>query len=241
MKRFVYLPLFLALIVLLVVSASAFVPAGQGRADILSNQPAFSIAQVDLSIFEDPLREIDFAAPLALFSTFLGKIISFISLFVLGVLLLLFIPKAFERFNARLIKTLGYSAGTGAIVFFGIPIALIILFLISVFLFITVLGGGVGIILLASTTILGILFGILVYVSSIFVAYLLGVTILSKASLDFGKFGWKVIAFLLGLVILSVAFAIPFVGWVVRIAQILFGVGGLSLILKGWIPAKKVQ
>jgi hypothetical protein len=46
------------------------------------------------------------------------------------------------------------------------------------------------------------------------------------------KYGWKVLAYLIGLVIIMIIFSIPFAGWLIRFAGILFGLGGLALVIK---------
>jgi hypothetical protein len=49
------------------------------------------------------------------------------------------------------------------------------------------------------------------------------------------KYGWKVLAYLIGLAIIMIVYSIPFVGWVIRFAGILFGLGRLALIFKDMI------
>jgi len=178
-------------------------------------------------------------ASLTLFAAtyFGGKLISFLSLFVLGILLILAMPKVFEKFNDRMKNTLGYSIGAGAIMTFGVPVVSLILMGVSVLLFITLIGSGIGAVLTISNVFLLLLYGLLIYVSTIFLSYLLGKTILLKTSLNFNKYGWKVLAFLIGLVIIFVAYNIPFVGWLVRFAGILFGFGALTLVIKDWMAA----
>ncbi|MDZ7838718.1 MAG: hypothetical protein U5N58_12615 [Actinomycetota bacterium] len=39
----------------------------------------------------------------------------------------------------------------------------------------------------------------------------------------------------MGLAIISIAFAIPFIGWLARLAAIMFGLGGLFLVIKDWM------
>jgi predicted tellurium resistance membrane protein TerC len=58
---------------------------------------------------------------------------------------------------------------------------------------------------------------------------------LSKTKLNLNKYGWKVLAYLIGLAIVMLIYAIPFVGWVAQFAGILFGFGGLVMLLKDWI------
>ena len=138
-------------------------------------------------------------------------------------------------------NTLGYCVGGGAVVLFGVPIASVILFTISILLFITIIGSGLGIVGMASNAIMLILYGLLIYLSTVFLSYLLGRAILSKTSLNFDKYGWKVLAFFIGLLILMIIFAIPFIGWLIRFVAILFGLGGLSLVFKDllWKGYKK--
>ena len=231
------------------IGPSAFL---EGNLNYSSSQPASVHEQaqiageIDFTFLEEPLREVRItpADPLALFTaTFVGaKIVSLISLFVLGLLLMLFIPKAFDRFNSRMNSTMGNCAGAGAIALFGTPLAALTLFVISVFLFITVIGSGTGLMLVASNIILIIFYLALIYASILFLSYFIGRKILSRTSLNFNRYGWKVVAYLIGLVILSVAFAIPFIGWLARTAAIIFGLGGLVLILKDWfISASRIQ
>lgn len=161
-----------------------------------------------------------------------GSIIAFLGLLILGIILILAMPGFFRKFNDRMKNTLGYCVGGGAIVLFGVPIASVIIFIISILLFITIIGSGLGIVAMASNVIMLIVYGLLIYLSTIFLSYLLGRTILSKTSLNMDKYGWKVLAYLIGLVIIMIVYSIPFVGWVIRFAGILFGLGGLSLVLK---------
>ena len=120
----------------------------------------------------------------------------------------------------------------GAIVLFGVPISSVIIFIVSMLLFITIIGSGLGIVAMASNVIMLIVYGLLIYLSTIFLSYLLERTILSKTTLNMDKYGWKVLAYLIGLVIIMIVYSIPFVGWVIRFAGILFGLGGLSMVLK---------
>lgn len=161
-----------------------------------------------------------------------GRIIAFLGLFVLGIILILAIPGFFRKFNDRMKNTLGYCVGGGAIVLFGVPVASVIIFIVSILLFITIIGSGLGIVAMASNLIMFIVYGLLIYLSTVFLSYLLGRTILSRTSLNMNKYGWRVLAYLIGLVIIMIIFSIPFVGWLLRFAGILFGLGGLALILK---------
>ena len=125
--------------------------------------------------------------------------------------------------------------GAGAITLFGVPVGIISIFIIAVFLFITVIGAGLGILTISANLILIILYAVLIYVSAVFLSYFIGEKILSKTRLNLKKYGWKVLAYLIGLVIIVIVFSIPFAGWIFKLAGILFGLGGLTLIVKDWL------
>jgi len=173
-------------------------------------------------------------SPWAVFAAtyFGGRLIAFLGLFILGIILIAAMPGFFQKFNQRMKDTLGYCVGGGAIVLFGVPIASGILFFVSIILFITIIGSGAGIVAIAFNTVMLILYGVLIYLSTVFLSYLLGKVILAKTSLNMDKYGWKVLAYLIGLVIIMILFSIPFAGWLIRFAGILFGLGGLALVLK---------
>jgi len=180
-------------------------------------------------------------APVAFLTAtyFGGKVVSFLSLFILGIILLLAIPKVFSKFNDRMRTTVGRCVGAGAIMLFGMPIGMLILFIISIILFITVIGAGLGVIAFSSNAILIILYALLIYVSSIFLSFFIGRMVLYRTSLDMNKYGWKVLAYLIGLAIIVFVYSIPFVGWVFRFAGVLFGFGGLMLVIKDWLVSLK--
>ena len=169
-----------------------------------------------------------------------GKVSSFLSLFVLGIILLLVIPGIFNKFNDRMRKTLGNCVGAGAIMVFGVPLAIMAVFFISILLFITIIGSGLGIITVSANILLTILYILIIYTSTVFLSFLVGRMILFKTKLNRDKFGVKVLAFLIGLVILFILYNIPFMGWIIRFAGVLFGFGAISLVLKDMVfKAKK--
>ena len=164
-----------------------------------------------------------------------GEVVSFLSMFVLGILLILAIPFIFKKFNLRMRTSLGRCVGGGAIMLFGIPAGILILWFICTLLMITVIGMGIGMLGFCSSFIIAALYFILIYCSTAFLSFFIGELILSKTKLDLNKYGWKVLAYLIGLAIVMLIYAIPFVGWVVQFAGIIFGFGGLVMLLKDWI------
>lgn len=175
----------------------------------------------------------------ALFTaTWIGsKVVRFLSCFVLGIILLLIVPWAFKKFNERMKKSLGYCVGDGAIVLFGAPIAMFIVLIIAIILFATIIGSLLGVIAVFGNFYLILSYALLLFVSNIFLSFFIGNLILQKGVKNLHKYGWKVLALLIGLVITSVLFAIPFVGWIVQLAAILFGLGGLVMIIKDWFSS----
>jgi len=169
----------------------------------------------------------------------IGNIVSFLSLFVLGILLLLGIPSIFKKFNERMRRSFGYCTAGGAITLFGIPIAVLILWMIGFILLLTLAGAGLGIITFASTAIILIVYAITIYASTAFLSYLLGTVILSKSKLDLGKYKFKVLAYLIGLAIIMLAYSIPVAGGFMMFAGIIFGLGGIAMVIKDWLFSMK--
>lgn len=170
---------------------------------------------------------------------FRAKAISFISLFILGILLLLGIPKIFDKFNDRLRTATGICAGAGAAALFGIPVAVLVVFIISILLFITFIGAGAGIIVVLANLIVIVLYILLIYLSTIFLTFFTGSMIFYKSHLDKDKYGWKVLFYFIGLVIVLICFNIPFIGWLCRITGAIFGLGGLVMVIKDWSTGLK--
>jgi len=164
-----------------------------------------------------------------------ARVIMFISLFALGIIILAIIPKVFDKFNNRMKGGFGYCVAGGAIILFGVPIAVVAILTISLIILFTAIGASVSLMLILISALILILYFILVYISILFLSYLLGKTILSKSKLNFEKYGWKVLALFIGLAIIMLICAIPIVGGFARFAAILFGLGGIVMIIKDWL------
>ena len=182
-----------------------------------------------------------FAVPFGIFGGILGttyigaQVASFLSMFVIGIILILLIPVIFKKFNSRMKSSFGLCVGGGAIMLFGTPIGMAIICFIGILLLFTIAGAGIGILLFASNFVILTLYFILIYTSTAFLAFLLGELILSKSNLDLNKYGWKVLAYLIGLAIIMVVYAIPFAGEAAMFAGVLFGFGGLIMVIKDYI------
>jgi hypothetical protein len=164
-----------------------------------------------------------------------GKVVGFLSFFILGIILLLALPWTFNKFNERMKKNLGLCVGSGAIAIFGIPLAVFILIFVSIILFITLIGSGLGGLLFIADILLILIYVIVLLVSNVYLSFFIGHMILHKSVNNLDKYGWKVLAFLIGLAITSAIYAIPFAGWLVQFAGVLFGFGGLMMIIKDWL------
>jgi hypothetical protein len=163
-----------------------------------------------------------------------GKAVSFLSFFILGLLLLRVIPKTFDKFSERMKKSPGICAGSGAIMVFGTPLGAFILIIVSILLFITLIGSGLGCLLIIADIAAMLFYSAVLFLSNIFLSFFIGRIILNKSMKNPDRYGWKVLAFLIGLVITSAVYAIPFAGWLAMFAGILFGSGGLIMIMKDW-------
>jgi hypothetical protein len=97
------------------------------------------------------------------------------------------------------------------------------------------IGAGLGGLVFIFNIMIILAYSVLLLVSNIFLSFFIGKIILHKSIKNLDKYGWKVLAFLIGLAITSVVYAIPFVGWIVQFAGTLFGFGGLVMVIKDWL------
>ncbi len=167
------------------------------------------------------------------------KISYFLGMFIFGIVLILAIPALFRRFNDRMKSSPGQCASGGAITLFGVPIGVAIIWAIALILLITVVGAAFSFILFAAGGIIAIIYGVLVFVSTVFLSYLIGELILSKSKLDPAKYGVRVLAFFIGFIILEILYAIPVIGQICQFFGILFGLGGLAIIIYEWMRYKE--
>jgi len=166
-------------------------------------------------------------------------IFKFVGFFILGILLILAFPITFKKFNERIKKSFGFCVGGGAMMLFGIPLGLLILLVLGIVLMLTIIGALVGTMVLQINILLLVAYIILLFVSCIYFSFFLGNLILAKSGKNLEKYGWKVIAYLIGLLITVFVTAIPFLGGVVQFAVTLFGFGGLIMIIKDQMALRR--
>lgn len=142
-----------------------------------------------------------------------AALFSLLWLLALGVALFLLFPRFGNDFNRTLESKPWVSLGWGFLILILTPFAFLILL-------ITVIGVPIAFVLL-------FLYIVAIYVTKIYVGYFVG----SRIFAALGKvthWFWPLFVGLLVVVILS---AIPFIGWLSRLAIVLFGLGALILTL----------
>jgi len=155
--------------------------------------------------------------PFALFSGIGGKVTGFLMALIAGLVIILLAPRRLTSIAESIRSRPGPSAGWGAIILFGTPIAAIIVC-------ITIVGIPVGLIALA-------LYGIAIYLAQIPVGLFIGRWIIGHFRGVEGK-AIMVGALALGLVILRLLRLIPHLGFLIGLAVILFGLGAVVVSLR---------
>jgi cytoskeletal protein CcmA (bactofilin family) len=144
-------------------------------------------------------------------ATFLTWLALSVSSLVLGLVLIAIAPRGFDATYAAWSRSPGAAVGWGAVLFFGLPIA-------AVVALITLVGIPLGVALLLAL--------VPVYaIGQVAGAFLLGRVLIRPPS-------GRLLAFLLGLVILVVLELIPILGALVWIVATVLGLG--ALIVAGW-------
>lgn len=139
---------------------------------------------------------------------FVTKVISLISLFILGLVLILMAPKAMDKYNDIMAKKFWAKVGLGLVILIVTPI-------VAILLLVTIIGIPLGIITL-------LVYGIFLYVAKALAALALG-----KFITDYFK--WKIhllVSFALGLVLMSLIVLIPVIGWIFSFIIFLWAIGG---------------
>lgn len=145
-----------------------------------------------------------------------GRLISLFSALVIGLVLISFWREQIIKTTDLMLKKAGASFGWGVLVLLLTPIA-------AVILLVTIIGIPLSFILMA-------LWLIALYLSKIFVGILIGRSLLSnywakqKDSL--------ILAMIFGIIIAYIIFALPFIGWILALLAMLWGLGGILLSFK---------
>ena len=151
-------------------------------------------------------------SPFILFSGIGFKVIGFLMAFVTGLVLILLVPERMRSIAEYIRRKPGPSVGWGVIILIVTPI-------VSIIVCVTVIGLPVGLIALT-------LYGIAIYLCQIVVGLFIGRLIIGFIR----KVDSRAImigALVLGLVILKSLMLIPFLGFFIGLATVLFGLGAM--------------
>ena len=141
-----------------------------------------------------------------------GKVIGFLMTLVLGIIIVLLAPRRVKAVTESIRTRPWASLGWGAIILIFTPIAALIVC-------ITIIGLPLGLITL-------VLYSIAIYLTQLFVGLLIGQLIIGASKRVETKAA-LVGALALGLAILSLLKLIPFVGFFLGLATVLFGLGAI--------------
>ena len=133
------------------------------------------------------------------------SLLSLMNILVIGLLMMLIIPKVFEKIAKQDEKKILTNLGFGAVTLVAAPIAALILIT-------TLIGMSTGFVLLG-------LFVICLYVSTVFTSYYLSNMILKN------KIKNKYLIYLIGAVVITLLKLIPFVSILVSIGSLCLGIG----------------
>ena len=140
-----------------------------------------------------------------------GNLFSFANMLVVGLLLLLLVPKIFEKVSGYGKESILSNLGIGLLGLIGIPV-------ISILLLASIVG-------LSSSLILLAIYVILIYLSTLFASYYIGNMLLSK------KIKNRFLILLISLVVIYLLRLIPFVSILVSICTLGIGLGLLVRII----------
>lgn len=171
-----------------------------------------AVIRGSLNRFDPPTSDMSIASQR---SSVWGFVRPILSLLALALLMILVFPGLCAG-TAQVIKQQpGKSAGAGAIVLFATPFT-------ALLLLITVIGAPISMLSM-------LLYIVVICLSRVFAGYFLAQLVLDR----FGKQLHLVLTMLGGVLVLALLFKIPYIGWILHLAAILFGVGAFIIYLYG--------
>ena len=198
--------------------AEISIPKGSVKGDV-----TFTERVVDEET-QEAAEDLGALAPFVFFASLTWKIVAYLMALVTGIILILLLPRAMAAAPMAIRTQTGPVAGWGAIALFLVPLAAIVLC-------ITVVGLPAGLIALA-------LWGVLFYIAQIPVAIFIGYLLLGRSRALEGK-GFMIGCLALGLLLVALVKAIPFVGFFICLTVALFGIGALLVVDKKMLGALK--
>ncbi|MDP2708882.1 MAG: hypothetical protein Q8O93_02425 [bacterium] len=145
-----------------------------------------------------------------------GRLISIFSALVIGLVLISFWREQVIKITDLMLKKVGPSLGWGILTLLLTPI-------IAIMLLVTIIGIPLSLIALS-------LWLIAIYISKILAGILIGRGLLNNFWLS--QKDSLIMAMIAGIIISWLIFALPFVGWILSLLAILWGLGGIVLALK---------
>lgn len=192
----------------------------------------------DVTLREARVRE---AEPPSATDRFLGQVRRYLSIVLVGALLLWLMPRLIQPAATRLRERPLTSLGVGALTFAGFFVVILALFIAMVLLAIPL--GLLGLGRLVVTMVAGVLLGmgvlayvfvaILLFVAAAVVGLALGRLLLQQAG-RYRDAGWArrpYVALLLGVLIVVVLTALPLVGGILNAIVVLLGLGALAIVV----------
>jgi hypothetical protein len=155
-----------------------------------------------------------------------SRIIAFLMTLVAGSLIILIAPKRATAVAEAIKRKPLSSLGWGAVILFATPIAVLITF-------ITIIGIPVGLIGL-------LVYGLAIYLAQIAVGLFIGYWIIGRFSTANSR-GVLIGSFALGFSILTLVKLIPYIGFPVWLATVLFGIGAMVMSRKTMQPDALVK
>lgn len=151
------------------------------------------------------------------FTSWVGRILKIVTFLFTGAVLVALFPRTFEELGNTLRERPWPTLGFGLAAIVAVPIALILLAITLLGLPLALIGGA--------------LFAAALYVARAVAAFWLGDRLLKGDS----KRGARVVAFLLGGIVLAFAALLPWIGWAITLVATLAGFGAAAaLVHRGW-------
>ncbi|MFC1715720.1 polymer-forming cytoskeletal protein [Candidatus Poribacteria bacterium] len=165
---------------------------------------------------EEPQNWKEWKIAFPLWFRILLRVSSFISLLIAGIVILIVYGRQANMVADRIVSSPWKTLGWGLIVLVCVPI-------VALILCVSIVGLPAGIVAIATYLVFS-------YVSRVYVALAIGREILDRITKQDVRIIWPLIV---GLLIITILSSIPFyIGWVVRIICVLFGLGGMLIMEK---------
>ncbi len=165
---------------------------------------------------EEPQNWKEWKTGFPLWFRILLRVSSFISLLIAGIVILIVYGRQANMVADRIVSSPWKTLGWGLIVLICVPI-------VALILCVSIVGLPVGLVAIATYLVFS-------YVSRVYVALVIGRGILDRVTKQDVRIIWPLIV---GLLIITILSSIPFyVGWIVRIICVLFGLGGMLIMEK---------